>query len=319
MNNQNKPDQESIPAPESQPKPEAQTSASATSSNPTVTLDQTKKPNGRKWKKWILIGGVILIILLTGTAYALSQQKSQKQETKTVTQPTVTKTSPIANPTAGWKKYESKRFRIEFRYPSKYVLVNEYENTEPDKGFISLFTQKGYESIKTKPDVVVPDSIQLFITRNPKKLSAFEWTKSDSTNSNFTYSQEIIAGENALTHTAQDQNTFITKVIAKDEYIYNIYVNGNSDMIDDFNQILSTFKFTEPTSLSCTPRPACLDADPPCLMPENANMCPKTPIACPAMPVCKEGEQLMHGDPGPDSPNKCPIYKCVNTNGTTID
>lgn len=50
------------------------------------------------------------------------------------------------------------------------------------------------------------------------------------------------------------------------------------NQIDNFDQILSTFKFLDTTEitpkLSCRPRPACLDSVPRCMIPETLDMCP---------------------------------------------
>jgi hypothetical protein len=103
---------------------------------------------------------------------------------------------------------------------------------------------------------------------------------------------------------------------------FSVYVKHPSDPVNfiisfglDFdrypeiaNQILSTFKFNSPTaSLTCTPRPACLDATPRCLMPETPDMCPATTtkpstkpqVACAQdAKICSDGSYV--GRTGPN-------------------
>lgn len=198
--------------------------------------------------------GVYIVILRNQINTANSTQNSKLGITPvpTIMVPTGTPVPTPSTPATGannteWQTYQSKRFSIQFRYPSKYVLENEYENTYPDQGFIHLYTQEGYELVKSKAPRGGPDFIQVGAYSNPKNLTPIEWAKSDTAHSNFTGQYETIniAGENGLSYTFEGMGSGDTRVIAHNGYIYTFDVMGDSTMRDDFKRILSTVAFIQ--------------------------------------------------------------------------
>ncbi len=71
------------------------------------------------------------------------------------------------------------------------------------------------------------------------------------------------------TYFKSNNNSFIFEISKKEKSPSHFF---------SYDQILSTFKFVEPATLTprptCKPRPACLDATPRCLIPETSDMCP---------------------------------------------
>lgn len=155
--------------------------------------------------------------------------------------------SPTNYLTNDWKTYESRRFFIKFSYPSKYVLVNEYENTYPDQGFIHLYTQEGYEWVKEGQAMRGPDLIQIGAYSNPKNLSALDWAKSDTSHSNFSgiYNTEYIANTEALYYVVEGMGTGYTWVLSQGDYIYTFDVLGKPEMVNDLKQILKNVSFVK--------------------------------------------------------------------------
>lgn len=87
---------------------------------------------------------------------------------------------------------------------------------------------------------------------------------------------------------------------------------SNADKYEaQVNQMLSTFSFIDITpTLSCTPRPACLDATPRCMIAENENMCPKPTEAV----ICtQEAKMCPNGSAvGRSGPN-CEFAPCPSS------
>jgi hypothetical protein len=149
---------------------------------------------------------------------------------------------------ADWKVYQSKRFSIQFSYPEKYILDNSFENTYSDQGFIHLYTQEGYELVKSQAGIGGPDFIQIGAYGNSKKLTALEWAKFDTAHSNFSgeYEAVNIAGENGLSYTFEGMGGLgDVRVIAHNGYIYTFDIMGEAAMQADFKRILDTVKFIE--------------------------------------------------------------------------
>lgn len=121
MDNQNQPTQEQ-PVTADQPTTES-IPTPAGAPTPTTPPTQPATLPGRNWKKWIIIGGIVLVTLLTGTAYVLSQQKTQKPDNKTVVQPTAAQPSPASDPNADWKTYENAEHKYSFQHPGTWTIT----------------------------------------------------------------------------------------------------------------------------------------------------------------------------------------------------
>ncbi len=103
---------------QSPPTPEPQSSIQEI--NPGTNPGQPGNPTSRNWKKWILIGLVLLLVIVGGSAFVFSQQKSQEPEVASTAKPTVSSPSPTPDPTADWETYATDNFS--FQYPADYVI-----------------------------------------------------------------------------------------------------------------------------------------------------------------------------------------------------
>ncbi len=242
MDNQNQPNQEQTPLPENQPMPEAQPTPEIV---PPPT--QPTNPHGRNWKKWILIGLALVILIIGGGTFVLSQQKSQKPEAKTITQPTSSAPSPTPDPTSDWKTYTTDNFS--FQYPADYVIQ------ERVRGFFVMNLAN-----------VTPAPLQgIFV----------------DTRHNDTYENMVKTQENGLINPiVRDiangiimsgkigpgfgEGMSVRTAILKYKQSA-ITISPDQTISDDFfDQILSTFKFTE-TKPSPVPTSHCgLDINIPC-------------------------------------------------------
>jgi hypothetical protein len=184
----------------------------------------------------------------------ISLPQKQSETVSTSPTPTIGPTtgsptpSSVSTPTTEWKTYTSTRFSITFSYPAKYVLDNTYENTYPDQGFIHLYTQEGYEQVKAKEPRGGPASIGIGVYSNPQRLSALEWAKLNTAQSNFngSYTTEKIAGEDAIAYTFEGMVLGVVRVLAHGNYIYDFTVGGGGpEMTEDFKLVLSTVKFMQ--------------------------------------------------------------------------
>lgn len=196
----------------------------------------------------ILLTGIICSIVFGLGGYLLGKQSPKPQEVITTTaipQPSSVTTPAISESSADWKVYQSKRFSIQFSYPAKYILDNDYENTYSDQGFMHLYTQEGYELVKSQAGRGGPDFIEVGAYGNPKKLTALEWAESDTAHSNFSgkYETVNIAGENGLSYAFEGMGSGDVRVIAHNGYIYTFDVMGDAAMQADFKRILDTVKF----------------------------------------------------------------------------
>lgn len=328
---QNQTLQEQQPVAQTQPASEVPPPTPADPSPPSLPPTTSAKPSSRNWKKWSLVGLVLLVVVIIGGGtFVLSQQKSQEPKVVSTAKPT-TSPSPTPDPTADWKTYINTKVGFQLRFPERYGPPSLPSGTanapliyasgqEVDDNIIFGTTSLDGFSLR-----IFPYSGILNDLPHTEQAKSFPFQFSDPEYITLSIKDHSFNNINNHVLVAFDKTRKADVAIFFLQNGYGLILaqsGSNSNPINnakEINQILQTFKFTEQPTQMCIPRPACLDADPPCLMPEPANMCPKIPTACPAAPMCKDGEQLMHGDPGPDSNIKCPIYSCVKTNGTTIN
>lgn len=124
--------------------------------------------------------------------------------------------------------------------------------------------------------------ISLF-TNTSKYNTEGEYLKSKTDeiydSSNFKTPTETQVADSRAVKINNNNNTIIYTFFIKNgiEYLIAYSTTGidQEDGYSLYNQILSTFKFTEP-KISCTPRPSCLDSFPRCMIPETSDMCPPT-------------------------------------------
>ena len=234
----------SNPAPE-QPTSEPQPAAASTPPH---------NPKSRNWKKWIIIGGITLIILLTGTAYVLSQQESKNQQTATKSSPTPASNAADADPTADWKTYINTKYLYSIKYPKTWELQKE-KSLQPENVYFSTKSPQNssynaYFFISIEPNIK---------KTSPTKEWYEEWAKQIPAGisiDRIKFEETVFQGYPALKVNSNEI------FFAKDNYMVRIVLtipNGdakyNKATESIFNQILLTFKFTDPLPSETTKGP----------------------------------------------------------------
>lgn len=187
------------------------------------------------------------------------------------------------DPTANWQTYEGDGFS--FKYPSDWNAVIPKSRTTQT---IELSPQ----NLQIK-DTATP--VYVLIYENPSNLTLQKWQEDQ--NSKLDGQAVNIYHADAQTTNISGHIAYLTKkgdchpltceqaVIIGQNKIISFHHFGTfssefkHDIVtykDTYDQILSTFKFTD-QSISCTPRPSCLDTEPRCMIAETEDMCPPSP------------------------------------------
>ncbi len=205
--------------------------------------------------KIILLIMLLLILLGVGGTYFSLNSKPKPLPAGRQANP-ISPTSvptPTPDPTANWKTYTNTNYKYSFKYPSGYLLTSD----NPDSVFLSSAENK-ITFAAGSVEIPLPDS-------NCDKSKNFNLGGKKTLYSKCTSNTDS-SGIIAVGGNNGDKYDNVPVLV-----IYNFKGIPEENI---FNQILSTFKFTEasPTP-TCRPRPACLDATPRCLLPETSDMC----------------------------------------------
>ncbi len=190
----------------------------------------------------------------------------------------------IKTDSSGLKTYTDSRFDYSFKFPSNLyqdTSVNTFLRLSPATVF-NPKTQEDYKAIGYEIMVEVgPQTIDLSgLEDNYKEL----FGKTAGFNISHTKVDDIealkVASCTDMSDVQKDCVVFFNNVHQYDISI--VYHTDNPSIKSQgrkaFDQILSTFKFTDQTSPTptCRPRPACLDSEPRCMIAETKDMCPPT-------------------------------------------
>ncbi|MCX6817117.1 MAG: hypothetical protein NTZ93_04605 [Candidatus Beckwithbacteria bacterium] len=196
---------------------------------------------------------IILICLSSLTSAFLFYQNLQLQKQIAVLQSPVSllvkpSPSPSLDPTADWKKYTNSSNQFSFKYPSEYTVTS----------------QPTFTTIKTNvesfmvSDTDTPEKFNYYIQISLDPQSNFDtWTKYESTQSlgtekinGYNFEKYIVADMYlTLNYIYKDPNGLIYR------FMLGPYDNIKTpnDLTIKFDQILSTFKFTESEKAVCKP------------------------------------------------------------------
>ena len=222
---------------------------------PIQQVSQTNA-SGSKLRPVLLM--ILLLVIVGVGAYLLGTSKT---ETPPIIAQVSVSISPIPNPTANWKTYTNAQYGFEFKYPNSYS----FKQKEPVAGEISALPEnlkKFATFFIYNPDKTVKITVSVY--NNLQYLPLDDWIKQVSefgTQPSFINETKYAGSNNInflrgiygccesfdLTAFASYQNRIIEidDPIAFDEYIK--YIHGDIKILsteDIFNQILSTFKFT---------------------------------------------------------------------------
>ncbi len=189
-----------------------------------------------KATKWLSISFILLIILLTASGVLLRSQKSTTVKTPT---PSLISTIPTItsklDPTANWQIYRNEKYGYEIKYPNS-LLIDEV--TSSDDTF--LWTKEMYFKYKGKNNSYYS---YLWITQD--WMSApLEGHIGGKTvlKGNVKFIKSVMDGGS----TENGGSGFTSFYIAKGDNVIAVNTFYASTLTDPiFDQILSTFKFTE--------------------------------------------------------------------------
>lgn len=249
----------------------------------------------------------ILLVIAGASGIYLSNSKSKPQPTPKPT-PTVNPLPTPTDETANWKTYENTKYGYTIKLPPNWSMKAATEDPLGETCSAVNGTENILELSKNSikecgfiGEMLPPQDIDITIW----VTSAFQDIYSILSNPGKITIGGIEATRYKFKDNAEFPNVQDTRIyLNHNNKGYIIYLREDSggnflDLI--YNQILSTFKFTDssPTP-TCIPRPACLDATPRCLL-DIKGMCPpvsKTPKACTQeAKVCPDGSAVVRQGP----------------------
>ena len=196
----------------------------------------------------ILIIGIILFLLIAGSAagfYVLKQQNS-KTAVKPTPTPIVQTPTPTPDPTTNWKTYVDTDYSV--RYPSN-LMVEKSTNPKPYDDLVTFrypYPSYGHEFL---------DGIQIITKPNPGNLTLKVWLSQqahdNSKDKEFSIGN-VIGINTSFPSAGQGSNDYLFEHNGK---IYDVDLLGdfmNNDTL--LEQFLSTFKFTN-SNITPTPDP----------------------------------------------------------------
>jgi len=202
------------------------------------------------WKKWVLIYGVVAVLLYGGIYYfVLSKNKSNPYSYNTSPSPTqsVQKPSPTTDPTANWKTYTNTKYGYTFKYPNPWT-----ENCSKDISQNSPLSQSVIvcpEAYPTGPFGGIPAYFN--VTVESKKIGEtaqdIKKLKEKENPSIKEVSVPKIANYDVAASYFEGAGIPNATVYLVKNPSDTTYMNITGDGIDEniYNQILSTFKFTD--------------------------------------------------------------------------
>lgn len=263
-----------------------------------------------------LLAGIVFLTFIISAFFAGMKYQGvidliKSQQANLVT----TKPSPTPDPTASWKTYAIT--------PDSSLGYASYQIKLP-ADWKQIEHSSNFQSIETFQDT---QNIYKLVIKEQKNFN-------NQTAKPFVNLREVtgLSYDAPITVDEQQGTQFLPR--AGSEYIYKalffskdtklvysitLETPGDGSKINEgkvlFNQILSTFKFTNSgeaasSTPTCRPRPACLDATPRCMTPETSDMCPpttQTEQSCGGIAAtqCSTGYKCQLNGNYPDASGKC--------------
>lgn len=230
-------------------------------SDPTLTPVQVSEPKA-KFPVMYLVLSLLILVFLTSTIFFYYQNMQLKtmlasyQNSASPTPTTYQSPVPTPDPTANWKTYDNKNSQINFKYPAQISEMLETEGgvSGPILGnpnFVVSFADKttGYPGTDAPFDGFSVYEIEtaklgmLFDTYIAKELEAVKISPRGISTASAV--KTSIGGQNII---YIDSETSIRRyfILSPDTKRIAIFsrVNSTTDFLTTFDQILSTFKFT---------------------------------------------------------------------------
>ena len=210
-------------------------------------------------KTFIIVFGIVLLVVLGIGIYVLSTSKNQAViQQQTITSPTVTQPSPTPDPTANWKTFTETNTGFTLKYPSNWSHFALPDNTGGYLAKVALTPQSpNFPVDKGDPNGVVIYVLKLN-TRDctnsadyaQKELNDYIRLKDKlypgleikPLNLNNIYGYIIYKGAPGV-EAQKGPGVYIFRCPKEIQVSFDPTGIENSEQI--FNQILSTFKFTD--------------------------------------------------------------------------
>jgi hypothetical protein len=218
------------PQPQPQETPQAQEQAQQPSQGvplPNLTPEGENKSS----KTLIIIATVLFVLSIVGIGlYYLGMKKSSEQAAnEPIPSPTQTATpSATIDPLADWKVFTDETYGLSFKYPPTAILVN-----------------KNYTGYLASYQITSPDNLD---------VTFYVGTQDES--SSYTDTKQVMVGDIQAVQVSltggQNPPQELVFFNQGDKYYHfqMIWDGQNQELLQTFNQILSTFEFVEPTASS---------------------------------------------------------------------
>lgn len=202
---------------------------------PTEPLPSVKPTTNNKNKTWLWIL-VSILMLIAGTAIGMLLGNKLSQKPVTYVTPTPL-SSPSSDPTTNWKTYTNSKLGFSLKYPQEWIIDSSDENKNNDLSIIRFGLIKPNE--KSASESL---GIAIYI-ESPQVLTTFEQIKNNLLNP----INISLDNSQAVTGYSKEDNRLLMTYAIHDKRAYTIItVTKNLEAEQTiYNQILSTFKFTQ--------------------------------------------------------------------------
>lgn len=230
---------------------------------PTPQMQPTNSPpqtpihpveENRNWLKWVLIVTGIAILSSTATYFVVQSQSKKQAPPPQVTQAIPT---PTPDPTANWKTYANKIYNYSLKYPdtlqiregtgSDHVYIEPIEKTGIDQFqysyYLSYYVNPNKLPIKDVVTHDISDELKKYIQFTKGALGNYTVYTTDTMPSQSGSLCKFITADESR-YVALCFSPYNSKLLTKEQGTIQEQ-NELKDTIKFFNQILSTFKFTE--------------------------------------------------------------------------
>lgn len=184
--------------------------------------------------------------------------------------PTAEDQDQPVDPTANWHLFENDKFSIV--YPPNWTIDTAY----PDQQDLAFYSSDLEED--ARPNIIQGFRLRLELNR---KCAPYYVDPNPNLPTESHRKEEVTwIGTKAYLIRSAWEGLFFTLVSNDPSLDACLQMSVPSDETfeqnkQDFFQAANSLKLKGSLSPSCTPRPACLDGNPPCMMPELAEYCPK--------------------------------------------
>lgn len=196
-------------------------------------------------KRMPMVGLVVLLLILLGGA-AFAFKYVQKPAIAPEASPMTAIETPVAttDPTEGWKTYETANFRV--KYPATQLTLTKCEG---EVGNYWTQNPTGQDQDSSVPQNCARDS--------RFNLEIVEWSTMPTFDERYAVQSEpiVVGGLTGTKYTftrlenqeGPGEGWYIDVLVKKDDKVFDFYTR-NQDLVPIFDQMLSTFKFTDSQS-----------------------------------------------------------------------